>query len=69
MIVCVCVCVCVCAELHFNICKEIGVESDKEQRYDHVPKLVETGREVTVTTVWDQQVHTDTTNPDNKPNI
>ena len=26
----------VCAELHFNICKEIGVKLDSEQWYDHV---------------------------------
>ena len=69
MCVCVCVCVCVCAELHFNICKETEVESDNEQRYDRLPKLVETGHEGTVTTVWEQQVQTDTTIPDNKQNI
>jgi hypothetical protein len=59
----------VCVELYFNTCKEIGVQSDNEQRYDHVPKLVETGHEGTVTIVWGQQVQTDTTIPDNKPNI
>jgi hypothetical protein len=59
----------VCAELHFNTCKEIEVQSDNEQRYDHVPKLVQTGHEGTVTTVWDQQVQTDTTIRDNKPNM
>jgi hypothetical protein len=31
--------------------------------------LVETGHESTVTTVWDQQVQTDTTIRDNKTNI
>jgi len=66
---CMCVCVCVCAELHFNICKEIGVPSDNEQRYDRVPKLVETSHDGTVTIVWGQQVQTDTTITDNKPNI
>jgi hypothetical protein len=58
-----------CAELHFNICKEIRVQSDNEQRYDGVPKLVETGHDGTVTIVWGQQVQTDTTIADNKPNI
>jgi hypothetical protein len=29
----------VCAELHFNICKEIGVELDNKHWYDHVPKI------------------------------
>ena len=32
----------VCAQLHFNICKETGVELDKKQWYEHVPKSVET---------------------------
>ena len=45
------------------------VQSDIEQQYDHVPKLVETGHEGTVTIVWDQQVQSDTTIADNKPNI
>jgi hypothetical protein len=31
-----------CAELHFNICKEIGVKLDNKHWYDHVPKSVET---------------------------
>jgi hypothetical protein len=39
----------VCAELHFNICKEIGRKLDKKQLYDLVPKLVETGHEGKVT--------------------
>ena len=29
-------------KLHFNICKAIGVKSDNEHRYEHVPKIVET---------------------------
>jgi len=32
----------VCAKLHFNICKETGVQLDKEHWYEHVPKSVET---------------------------
>jgi len=31
----------VCAQLHFNICKEIGVKLDNKYWYDHVPKSVE----------------------------
>jgi len=27
-----------CAQLHFYICKAIGVQLDNERRYDHVPK-------------------------------
>jgi hypothetical protein len=29
----------VCAQLHFNICKEIGVKLDNKHWYDHVPKI------------------------------
>ena len=50
------VCVCVCAELHFNICKEIGVKLDNEQWYDHVPKSVETSLECKVPVLWNQKV-------------
>ena len=35
---------CVCAELHFNICKETGVQLDKIHWYEHVPKSVETNQ-------------------------
>ena len=42
-----------CDELHFNICKEMGVKWDNEQWYDRLPKLVETSREGTVTLLWD----------------
>jgi len=30
----------VCAQLHFNICKETGVQLDKKHWYEHVPKSV-----------------------------
>ena len=36
----------VCGQLHFNICKEIGVKLDNKQRYDHVPKSVKKSHEV-----------------------
>jgi hypothetical protein len=32
------------AQLHFNICKETGVQLDKKLWYEHVPKSVETGQ-------------------------
>jgi len=35
----------VCAQLHFNLCKEIGLKLDNKSSYDHVPKLVATGHE------------------------
>jgi len=28
----------VCKQLHFNICKETGVQMDKKHWYEHVPK-------------------------------
>ena len=34
----------VCAQLHFNICKETGVQLDKNHWYEHVPKSVETAQ-------------------------
>jgi len=37
--------------------------------YEHVPKLVETSQEGKVTILWNQQVQTDRTIPNNKPDI
>ena len=34
------------AQLHFNMCKKIGVKLDNKHWYDHVPKSVETNHEV-----------------------
>ena len=56
-----------CAQLHFNICKENGVQLDKKHSYEHVPKSVEAGQGGNVTTLWNQQVHTDRTIPNNQP--
>ena len=58
-----------CAQLHFNICKETGVHLDKKHWYEHVPKSVETGQGGNVTILWTQQVQTDRTIPNNKPDI
>ena len=33
-----------CAQLHFNICKETGVQLHKKHWYEHVPKSVETSK-------------------------
>jgi len=47
-----------CAQLHFNICKETGVQLDKKQWYEHVQKSVEIsqgGKEA----LWNQQIQTD----------
>jgi len=59
----------VCAQLHFNICKETGVQSDKKHWYEHVPKLVETGQGGKVTILWNPQVQSDRIIPNNKPDI
>jgi hypothetical protein len=59
----------VCSQLHFNICKELGVKLDSELWYEHVPRSVETSEVGKVTILWNQQVQTDRTIPNNKPYI
>jgi hypothetical protein len=46
----------VCTELHFNLCKEIGVKLNNKNYYDHVPKSVKTSHESKVTILRNQQV-------------
>jgi len=58
-----------CAQLHFNICKETGVQLDKKHWYEHVPKSVEISQGGKVTILWNQQGQTDRTLPNNKPDI
>jgi hypothetical protein len=45
------------------------VQLDQKHWYEHVPKSVETSRGVKVTILWNQQVQTDRTIPNNKPDI
>jgi hypothetical protein len=45
------------------------VKLKSECRYDHVSKSVETSQEGIVTTLWNQQVRTDRTVANNKPDI
>jgi hypothetical protein len=59
----------VCAQLHFNICKEPGVKLDKKHWYEHVPESIETSQGGKVTILCNQQVQTDRTIPNNKPDI
>ena len=61
----------VSAQIHFNICKEVGVQLDKKHwyTYEHVPKSVVTNQGGKVTILWNQQVQTDRTIPNNKPDI
>jgi len=42
---------------------------DKKHWYEHVPKSVETNQGSKVTVLWNQQVQTDRTIPNNKPDI
>jgi len=59
----------VCEQLHFNICKETGVQLNKTHWYEHVTKSVETSQVGKVTILRNQQVQTDRTIPNNKPDI
>jgi hypothetical protein len=52
-----------------NICKELRVKLDSELWYEHVPTPVETSQVRKVTILWNQQVQTDRTIPNNKPDI
>jgi len=54
---------------NYNICKETGVQLDKKHGYEYVPKSVETNQGGKVTILWNQQLQTDRTIPNNKPNI
>jgi hypothetical protein len=51
------------------MCKELGVKLNSELWYEHVPKSVETSQMGKVTVLWNQQVQTDRTIPNNKPGI
>jgi hypothetical protein len=57
------------AKLHFNICKETVVQLDTKHWYEHVPKSEETSRGGKVIILWNQQIQTDRTNPNNKTDI
>ena len=58
-----------CAQPHFNICKEIRVQLDKNHWYEHIPKSVETGQGGNVTMLWNQYVQTDRPIPNNISDI
>jgi len=57
------------AELHFYICKEIGVKLYNEHWCDRVPKSVEKSHKGKVIILWNQQVQTNRTLPNNKLDI
>jgi hypothetical protein len=56
----------VSTQLHFNICKETGVQLDKKHWYEHVPKSVETSKGDKATILWNQQVQTGKIIPNKK---
>jgi hypothetical protein len=47
----------------------IIIKLDKKHWYEHVPKSIETSQGGKVTILWNQQVQTDRTIPNNKPDI
>ena len=57
------------AILHCNICKEAAVQLHRKHLYGYVLKSVETSQGGKLTILWNQQVHTDRTIPNNKPDI
>jgi len=59
----------VCAQLHFNTYKETEVQLDKKHWYEHVSKSVETSQGGKVTILWNQQIQTERTIPNSKPDI
>jgi hypothetical protein len=46
-----------------------GYKWTKKHWYEHAPKSVQTGQGGNVTILWNQQVQTDRTIPNNKPDI
>jgi hypothetical protein len=48
---------------------ETGVKLDTQHQYEHVPNSVQTAHEGKVSTLWTQQIQTDRTIHNNKPDI
>jgi len=55
------------AELHCTTCKRIAVTFDKQHWYQHVPKSLGRIYEGKITMLWNQQVKTDRSAPNSKP--
>ena len=58
-----------CAQIHYSIFKEMGVQLDTKHWYEHAPNSVETTQGGKMTIPCNQQVQTDRTIPNNKPDI
>jgi hypothetical protein len=59
----------VCAQIHSNVRKKVLAKPDDEKWHEHVPKPVGTSHEYKVNVLWNQQVKTDRTHHNNKPDI
>lgn len=57
----------VAAELHLDICKHYGIDTQAKHWYQHKPDRVMENDEVTI--LWDSQIQTDRHIPCNKPDI
>jgi hypothetical protein len=59
-----------CVHNYTSICaRKQGYNWTKKHWYEHVPKSVQTSQGRKVTILWNQQVQTDRTIPNNKPDI
>ena len=58
-----------CAQLLLTFVRKQGYNWTKKHRYEHVPKSVETTQGGKATILWNQQVQTDRTISNNKPDI
>jgi hypothetical protein len=54
----------VCSDLHYSICKALGIETT-DKWYTHIPKAMYEKGDVTV--LWNQAVHTDRKVTANRP--
>ena len=62
--------VCVCAQLHFNIRNETAVQLDKKNSgLNMCQNQYKSSQGGKVTTLWNQQIQTGRTIPNNKPYI
>lgn len=59
----------VCKLLHYNICRSIGVPTDTDKWYQHEPKTVVCTDDNQYVMLWNQQIITDRTVRNNKPDI
>ena len=55
------------AELHLDICKHYGIDTQAKHWYEHKPDRVVENDDVTI--LWDSQIQTDRHIPCNKPDI